>query len=85
MLIFGIHPLTVITAEDYQGLLAAWKRYGGPLSLVGEFVVKKALTDAQYRRLPQGLKDRLKEGDEIDAVSFLERLYRLPDPRTSSE
>lgn len=81
MLICTIHPLTTVTVEDHKTLREAWKRYGGPLSLVGEFVVRKPLTEAQYRRLPQGLKDRLREGDENNAVSFLEQLYRLPDLR----
>lgn len=80
MLIFEIQPLTVVTAQDHKGLLELWKRYGGFGSLVGTFIVKKPLTDAQYRRLPEGLKDRLRQGKN-DSLSFLERLYELPDPR----
>jgi hypothetical protein len=44
---------------DHKGLLAAWKLYGGPLTLVGSFRVCKPLTASQIRRLPSGLRDRL--------------------------
>jgi len=80
--IFGVHPLTVITVKDHKGLRQAWKRYGGAFPLVGEFVVRKPLTESQLRRLPEGLRALVRTADD---VSFLERLYRLPDPRTSSE
>lgn len=81
MSIFEIQPLTVVTTETLKELREAWKVHGGVYSLVGTFIVRKPLTAAQYSRLPQGLKDRLKQGDENDSLSFLEQLYRLNDPR----
>ena len=54
-----------VTAFNFQSLLAAWRRYGGPGSLVGTFVVSKPLTAAQLRRLPLGLRRRLRQ--EIQA------------------
>ncbi len=48
-----------IEVLDNKGLLAAWQQYGGPGSLVGRFITRKPLTDAQLRRLPAGLRSRL--------------------------
>lgn len=49
-----------IEVPDHKNLLAAWRIHGGPLSLVGSWVVKKPLTSAQLRRLPADLRARLK-------------------------
>jgi hypothetical protein len=54
-----IHALTTVEVLDHKGLLAAWKLYGGPLTLVGCFRALKPLTASQIRRLPSGLRDRL--------------------------
>jgi hypothetical protein len=54
-----IHALTTVEVLDHKGLLAAWKLYGGPLTLVGGFRVCNPLTASQIRRLPSGLRDRL--------------------------
>ena len=48
-----------VEVRDHKGLLAAWKLYGGPLTLVGSFRTLKPLTASQIRRLPSGLRDRL--------------------------
>jgi hypothetical protein len=58
----NIRALTTIEAPDHKGLLTAWKLYRGPLALVlvGRFIVKKPLTASQHRRLPKGLRERLK-------------------------
>jgi hypothetical protein len=48
-----------IKVPNHKNLLAAWKQYGGPLSLVGRFIVEKPLTASQLRRLPKGLRELL--------------------------
>ena len=52
------NPATV-TVPNHKNLLAAWKQYGGPLSVVGRFIVEKPLTESQLRRLPKGLRELL--------------------------
>lgn len=52
-------PRPSIEVQDHKNLLAAWRLYGGPVSLVGRFIVEKPLTASQLRRLPLGLRDRL--------------------------
>lgn len=54
-----VHPSTTIEVPNHKSLLAAWKEHGGPFSLVGRFIVKKPLTAAQLRRLPEDLRARL--------------------------
>jgi hypothetical protein len=51
--------LASIEVPDHRNLLAAWKQYGGPLTLVRSFTVRKPLTPAQLRRLPKDLRARL--------------------------
>ena len=77
-MLFMYHPSTTVEVEDYRTLREAWRRWGGPCSLVGCFTVRKPLTEAQLRRLPRALKAVLRQDD---SVSFLERLYRLNDER----
>lgn len=55
----NVHSTTTVTVPDYKNLMAAWKEYGGQVSLVGRFIVKKPLTAAQLRRLPKGLRTLL--------------------------
>lgn len=74
-----IRPSTEIEVPDYKNLLAAWRSYGGLNTCVARFIVKKPLTEAQARRLPKALREKLScSGDSIDR---LEQLYRLEDPR----
>ena len=72
---------TTIEVADHKNLLAAWRLHGGPLTLVGRFIVRKPLTASQLRRLPGALRGMLHYPD--DSVDFLERLYSLDDPRGS--
>jgi hypothetical protein len=51
-----------IEVHTHKDLLAAWRLYGGPGTLVGSFTVRKPLTETQLRRLPGGLRKRLVEG-----------------------
>jgi hypothetical protein len=50
-----IRRLTIVEASCYSDLMAAWKSHGKSM-LVGQFVCKARLTDAQYARLPKSLK-----------------------------
>jgi len=70
----------VIEVDDYESLLAAWPYYRVAVKdrLIARFVVKKPLTEAQFHRLPVDLRE-LVETD--DAVSWLEWLHSLEDPR----
>jgi len=81
-----ITPTTTITVSDRRALLAAWKRYDVlSRTLIGRYVVEKPLTDAQLRRLPMELRDRLVNGEPpCTSVIELERLFGLPDTRTDS-
>jgi hypothetical protein len=49
-----------IESDNYRGLRVAWKTYGGPLCLVRSFTVREPLTASQLRRLPKGLRARLR-------------------------
>jgi hypothetical protein len=74
-----IHPTTTITTPDLRTLRAVWKSYG-PTGLVGSYVVEKPITEAQLRRLPSGLLDRLTNGEPpCTSVVELERIFGLPD------
>jgi hypothetical protein len=55
-----IDSTATIHVPDHKNLIAAWKRYGGPLTLVGSFIVEKPLTDAQLQCLPRELRGRVK-------------------------
>lgn len=79
MAFMKVSPQTgTIEVPDLKSLTAAWRTYGGPSCLVRRFIVEKPLTASQLRRLPGPLRARL----EVDgAVAWLERLYRLEDPR----
>ena len=73
-----------IEVHDYESLLWAWREHGKqPLSVVGRFVLAgPPLTKAQHHRLPKALKEVLHyRRPEDDSVEWLERLYRLEDPR----
>jgi hypothetical protein len=73
-----ISPQTgTIEVPDLKSLTAAWRTYGGPFCMVRHFIVAKPLTASQLSRLPGPLKARL----EPDDMVWLERLYRLEDPR----
>jgi hypothetical protein len=75
-----IQITTTVTVHDYRSLLAAWKRFGGPRSLVGRYIyVGKPLTESQLRRLPAGLRDKIRYPE--DPLDFLERMFALEDPR----
>ncbi|HSY34439.1 MAG TPA: hypothetical protein VK814_01690 [Acidobacteriaceae bacterium] len=79
-----VHPTTTITAFDHRSLRAVWKRYRHT-GLVGSYVVEKPLTDAQLRRLPMELRDRLTNGEPpCTSVVELERIFELPDTRTDA-
>jgi hypothetical protein len=87
MSIFKVHAATTITVPDHRNLLAAWRTYGNPLcaALVGSFHVDTPLTDAQLRRLPTDLRERLTNGEPpCTSVVELERIFGLPDMRTDS-
>jgi hypothetical protein len=49
----------IVKAPNHKSLMHAWRTYGGPLTLVGRFVVEKPLTEAQLRRLPADLRDKM--------------------------
>lgn len=75
-----IEPSTVVTVHTYESLLAAWKSFGSARSLVARFVFAgRPLATSQTSRLPNELRERLEFLD--DSLDFLERLYRLEDPR----
>jgi hypothetical protein len=79
-----IHPTTTITTPDHRTLRDVWKRYRHT-GLVGNYVVEKPLTDAQVRRLPMELRDRLTNGEPpCTGVIELERIFGLPDTRTDA-
>jgi hypothetical protein len=59
MLYLKITASATIETTNHKDLLAAWRLYGGPGSLVGSFKVKKPLTEAQLRRLPAALRDKM--------------------------
>ncbi len=77
--IMRIQRATTITVPDYNSLVFAWRLHGGPGTIAKSFIVEKPLTDAQLRRLPKDLKRMIQSPD--DSLDFLERLYRLEDPR----
>ncbi len=62
MSVMKISAWATIEVSSHKNLLAAWRIYGGPATLVGSFVTSEPLTSAQRRRLPGGLRDRLVEG-----------------------
>jgi hypothetical protein len=79
-----IHPTTAVTTSDRRSLLAVWKQYRHT-GLVGSYVVEKPLTEAQLRRLPVDLRDRLTNGEPpCTSVVELERIFGLPDTRTDT-
>lgn len=49
-----------IDALNHKSLIFAWRVYGVPCSLVRTFTVRTPLTASQFRRLPAGLRDRLR-------------------------
>jgi hypothetical protein len=57
---FEISATTTIDVYDLKSLMQAWKLWGGSVPLVGTFRLHKRLTPAQRRRLPAGLRERLK-------------------------
>jgi len=57
---YRVTRAATVEVPNLHSLLAAWKTYGGPGTLVGRFVVRKPLTASQLRRLPRGLKAQLK-------------------------
>lgn len=81
-----INAATTITVSDHRNLLASWKRYDVlSRTLIGRYVVEKPLTEAQLRRLPMELRDRLTNGEPPCAsVVELERIFDLPDTRTDT-
>jgi hypothetical protein len=54
-----ITALASIEVPDHKNLIAAWRSYGGPGSLVGSFTVRKQLTRKQLCGLPAELRARL--------------------------
>jgi hypothetical protein len=80
MLVMLIKRETTIEVRDHKDLRKAWKLYGGPDTLVGRFVVRKPLTDAQFRRLPKALRAMI-ECRSGDGVEWLRNLWNLPDTR----
>ena len=54
-----ISALATVEVFNHKSLLHAWRLYGGPLTLVSSFTVRKPLTAAQLRRLPADLRARL--------------------------
>jgi hypothetical protein len=80
-----IKPSTTVEVADYRNLIGQWRNM--PKSarrLVGVWVVEK-ITSTQKKRLPADLRQKLVVGHDAkktrDDVQFLERLYRLEDPR----
>ena len=73
-------PRATVTVADHKNLLGVWRMYGGlpARDLLGDFIVRKPLTEAQLRRLPAELRDRT---SSPDGLAFFERLYGLEDPR----
>ena len=53
-----IQAATTVTALDLKSLKALWHMYA-PTGLVGTFRCDAVLTEAQRRRLPRGLRERL--------------------------
>jgi hypothetical protein len=79
-----IHPTTTVTTFDHRSLRAVWKQYRHT-GLVGSYVVEKPLTEAQLRRLPMDLRDRLTNGEPpCTSAVELERIFGLPDTRTDT-
>ena len=80
-----IHPTTTVTTFDHRSLRRLWKMYGCT-GLVGSYVVEKPLTEAQLRRLPTDLRERLTNGEPpCTSVIELERIFGLPDTRTHTD
>jgi hypothetical protein len=52
--------LASIEVLNHKSLLDAWRIYGGPGSRFESFTVRRPLTSSQVRRLPAGLRERLK-------------------------
>lgn len=69
-----------ITAYDLESLRCAWRQYGKDPGLVQTFRFEGRLTDSQLRRLPKGLREKLKTDD---SVAWLERLYGLDSGETT--
>lgn len=85
MTVMAFNPQTgTVEVPDHKSLRAAWKTFGGPFGgpfcMVRRFIVEKPLTASQLRQLPGPLRARLEPED----VLWLERLYRLEDPRDSA-
>jgi hypothetical protein len=59
MLYLKVAASATIETTNHKDLLAAWRLYGGPGSLVGRFIVWKPLTEAQLWRLPADLRSIL--------------------------
>lgn len=80
MTFMHLYRTATVEVPDLESLKAAWKQYGGPFCLVASFIVKKPLTESQFRRLPKALRNMVSYPD--DSVAWLERLYRLEDTRS---
>jgi hypothetical protein len=81
MLVFGLHPTTEVSVQDYAMLRELWKSYKDSLAweFIGSVAVEEPLTDAQLRRLHRDLRAKVRCAD--DSVPFLEALWSLDDPR----
>jgi len=55
-----IHHTTTVTVHTHKDLLQMWRGYG-PLAqmLIGTVVCERPITEAQRRRLPALLRERL--------------------------
>ena len=71
---------TTITVPDHKNLVDTYRslKKRNADFLIGAFVVENPLTPSQFKRLPAELKRLIKSGE---AVTELERLCRLEDPR----
>jgi hypothetical protein len=77
-----IKGTVTIPVADYKSLVMAYaRRPWGPVAL--RFIVATPLTDSEFRRLPNALKELIDSPD--DSVAFLEWLYSLEDPRSQVE
>jgi len=87
-----IQRLARIEAPRFADLAHAWKTYGGPLCIVGEFVVKEQVSETQLQSLPKDLREKVscprstkargKRRRPHDSLKWLESLYRLEDRRS---
>ena len=64
MLVWTISRRSTVKVDDFATLLGVWRHYRAypACDLIGRFVCKEALTDAQLRGLPKALKFRLSYG-----------------------